>query len=69
MFMGSRRIPQPNWGYGLVRTDLYRLQPLREVIQRLWHRGLMGADLFYPSGSTTLSVGDDHVDVYGAKLP
>jgi hypothetical protein len=35
VFMGSRLIPQPNWGYGVVKTDLHRLQPLREAIQWL----------------------------------
>jgi hypothetical protein len=45
MFMGGRPVPQPNWGYGLVRTDLHRLQPLREAAQWLWRGGLNGADL------------------------
>jgi hypothetical protein len=35
MFSTSRPIPQPNWGYGVARRDLWRLQPLHEVIQQL----------------------------------
>jgi hypothetical protein len=33
VFMGSRPILQPNWGYNVVKRDLRRLQPLHEVIQ------------------------------------
>jgi hypothetical protein len=33
VFTGSHPIPQPNWGYGVARRDLCRLQPLHEVIQ------------------------------------
>jgi hypothetical protein len=45
VFTSSRPIPQPNWGYGVARQDLRRLQPLHEVIQQLLHGGLKGADL------------------------
>jgi hypothetical protein len=45
VFKGSRPVPQPNWGYGVARRDLSRLQPLREIIQQLMHGGLTGADL------------------------
>jgi hypothetical protein len=45
VFTGSRPIPQPKWGYGVAPRDLCRLQPLRDVVQRLLQGGLMGADL------------------------
>jgi hypothetical protein len=35
VFTGSRPIPQPNWGYGVAQRYLCRLQPMREVIQKL----------------------------------
>jgi hypothetical protein len=47
VFMGSCPIPQPNWGYEFARRDLCSLQPLREVVQQLWFKGLMGADLLW----------------------
>jgi hypothetical protein len=68
MFMGSRLIPQPNWGYGVARKDFRKLQPLREVIQQLLCRGLMDTDLFQRRGSSAPSAGDDHLDVSGAML-
>jgi hypothetical protein len=45
VFIGSRSIPQPKWGYSVVKKDLRMLQPLCEAVQRLLHGGLMGADL------------------------
>jgi hypothetical protein len=45
VFTGSRPVRQPNQGYGLVRMDLYKLQPLCQVVQQLLHGGLMGAIL------------------------
>jgi hypothetical protein len=45
VFMGSRPIPQPNWGYGVAQKDLRRLQPLQEVIGKLLQGGLVGAKL------------------------
>jgi hypothetical protein len=30
VFMGSRPIPQPNWGYAVARIDLRMLEPLCE---------------------------------------
>jgi hypothetical protein len=54
MFTVSRPVPQPNWGYGVAKRDLRRLQPLHEVIQQLRREGLMGTDLPQLSGSTTL---------------
>jgi hypothetical protein len=45
VFMGSRPIPQPNWGYGVIKKDLHRLQPLREVVQWLLYGGMTGVDL------------------------
>jgi hypothetical protein len=68
MFTGSRPIHQPNWGYGVAKRSLYRLQPLCEFIQQLLQEGLMGANLLQSSGSTTPLVGDYHVDVSRAKL-
>jgi hypothetical protein len=35
VFMGSRPIPQPKWGYGVIQKDLCRLQLLHDVVQRL----------------------------------
>jgi hypothetical protein len=35
VFMGSCPVPQPNWGYGVARRDLRRLQQLCEVVQQL----------------------------------
>jgi hypothetical protein len=32
VFTGSCPIPQPNWGYGVAQRDLYRVQPLCEVV-------------------------------------
>jgi hypothetical protein len=32
VFMGSRHIPQPKWGYGVAQKDLHRLQPLRDIV-------------------------------------
>jgi hypothetical protein len=45
MFTGNHPIPQPNWGYGVARRDLHRLQSLCELIQQLWQEGLMGVNL------------------------
>jgi hypothetical protein len=39
MFTGSRPVPEPNWGYGVVKRDLHRLQPLCEINTRI-HRVL-----------------------------
>jgi hypothetical protein len=47
MFMGSRPIPQPKWGYGVAQKDLRMLQPLCEVIKQLLGGGLMGMDLLW----------------------
>jgi hypothetical protein len=33
MFTGSRPVPQLNWGYGVVRRDLRKLQFVHEVVQ------------------------------------
>jgi hypothetical protein len=46
MFMGSRPIPQPNWGYGVAQTDFRRLQPLWEVVLGLL-RGLTGVEILW----------------------
>jgi hypothetical protein len=35
LFMGSRPVPQPKWGYGVAQQYICRLQPLRDVIWRL----------------------------------
>jgi hypothetical protein len=35
VFMGSRPICQPKWGYSVAQKDLCRLQPLRDVVQPL----------------------------------
>jgi hypothetical protein len=40
VLMGSRPVPQPNWGYRVAQRDLCWLQPLREVIQQLLQGGL-----------------------------
>jgi hypothetical protein len=73
VFKGSHPIPQPNWGYGVDRIDLHRLQPLHEVVQQLWRMGADGcgppADLFQPLCLTALSAANALVDVSGAKLP
>jgi hypothetical protein len=67
MFMGSRLIPQPNWGYEVASRDLRKLQSLRKVIQQLWWEGLTGVNLlrtfFQSPDSTTPSMGDYHMDV------
>jgi hypothetical protein len=58
--------------YDVAKKDLYRLEPLREVVQWLLCKGddRRGPpmDRFQPPGSITLSAGDDHVDVSEAKL-
>jgi hypothetical protein len=38
MFLGSRPIPHPNWGYGVAQTDIRRLQPMLEAIWGLLQR-------------------------------
>jgi hypothetical protein len=43
-FTGNRLIPQPNWGYGVVKMDLGKLQPLGEVVQQLQWEELMGVN-------------------------
>jgi hypothetical protein len=43
--MGSRPVPQPNWGYIVAQRDLRMLQPLREFMQQLLREGLMSQDL------------------------
>jgi hypothetical protein len=35
MFMGSRPIPQPKWGYSVAQQYIYRLEPLRDVVRQL----------------------------------
>jgi hypothetical protein len=45
VFTVSRSIPQPKWRYGVAQTNLHRLQPMSEVIQRLLREGLTGANL------------------------
>jgi hypothetical protein len=45
MFISNRPIPQPNWGYGVAKKDLDKLQPLREVAQQLQREGLIGLHL------------------------
>jgi hypothetical protein len=47
MFTGTRSVPQPNWGYGVAQTDLYRLQTMWEVVQRLLQGGLMGTRVLW----------------------
>jgi hypothetical protein len=72
VLMSIRPVPQPNWGYGVARRDLHRLQPLCEVVQQLrreWADELgPSTDLFQPPGSTTAPTGDGHVDVSRAKF-
>jgi hypothetical protein len=34
-----------NWGYGVAKKDLDKLQPKCEVIQQLWWEGLIGVHL------------------------
>jgi hypothetical protein len=41
MFTSNCLIPQPNWGYGVAKKDLSKLQPLHKVIQQLWWVGIM----------------------------
>jgi hypothetical protein len=45
VFTGSHPIPQPNWWYGVPQRIVRRMQPLREVIQKLLQGGLMSAKL------------------------
>jgi hypothetical protein len=33
MFTGSRPVPQLNWGYGVVRRDIRKLQFVHKVVQ------------------------------------
>jgi hypothetical protein len=47
VFTGSQHVPQPNLGYDMAQRDLYRLQPLREVIQQLLWGPLIGAALLW----------------------
>jgi hypothetical protein len=47
VFMGNRRVPQPNWGYGVVRKDLRKLQPLHKVVQQLQQEGLTVVHLLW----------------------
>jgi hypothetical protein len=35
VFMVSRPVPEPKWGYGVARKDLHRIQPLRDIIEQL----------------------------------
>jgi hypothetical protein len=42
VFMGGCPIPHPIWVYGVARAELQRLQPLLEIVQGLWQRGLTG---------------------------
>jgi hypothetical protein len=44
-FTGNRLVPQPNWGYGVAKMDLGKLQPLGEVVQQLQWEELMGVNL------------------------
>jgi hypothetical protein len=46
-FTGNRPVLQPNWGYGVVKKDLGKLQPLREVVQQLQREGLTGVHLLW----------------------
>jgi hypothetical protein len=71
VFMGSCPIPQPKWGYGVAQQYIRRLQPLCDVFRRLLRGGLTGApmNLRQPPHPTTPMMGDDNVDVSGAKLP
>jgi hypothetical protein len=72
VLMGIRPVPQPNWGYGVARRDLHRLQPLCEVVQQLRREWAdepgPSTGLFQPPGSTTAPTSDGHVDVSRAKL-
>jgi hypothetical protein len=45
VFTGSRPIPHPNWGYGVARRDLRKVQFMHEVIQQLRWEGLMDMNL------------------------
>jgi hypothetical protein len=47
MFMESRPIPQPKWGYGVAQKHIRRLQPLHDVIQQLLRGGLTDANLLW----------------------
>jgi hypothetical protein len=68
---GSCPVPQPKWGYGVAQQYIRRLQLLRDVFRRLLRGGLTGApmNLRQPPHPTTPMMGDDNVDVSGAKLP
>jgi hypothetical protein len=68
VFTGSHRVPQPKWGYGVAQKHIHRLQPLRDVVQRLLQGELTGADLCQPLRPTTPPIGDGYEDVSGAKL-
>jgi hypothetical protein len=45
--MGNRPAPQPNWGYGVARWDICKLQPMRKVVQQLQQAGLVGAEVLW----------------------
>jgi hypothetical protein len=45
MFTDSHPIPLPSWGDGAARSDLGKLQPMRESLQKLQHEGLIGVCL------------------------
>jgi hypothetical protein len=56
-FTGSCPVPQPKWGYSVAQKHIYRLQPLRDVVQQLLRGGLMGADLLQTCDIPTLNKG------------
>jgi hypothetical protein len=39
MFTGNRPIPQPNWGYGVIKKEFYKLQSLLKVAGWGWVGG------------------------------
>jgi hypothetical protein len=39
MFTASHPVPQPNWGYGVARKDLCKLQYLHEVLNSYKRKG------------------------------
>jgi hypothetical protein len=44
-FTGNLLVPQPNWGHGVAKKDLRKLQPLCDVIQQLQQEGLTSVHL------------------------
>jgi hypothetical protein len=72
IFMGDCPIPHPNWGFGVARADLHRLQPPARGRMGIVAQGIDGrgnsVDFFQPRGSTASSMRSDHAYVSGPSF-